>query len=540
MKGRWLGRRRRRKVLLLAALIIPLALSACGGSSGSGGASGGGSSGSPAAGNAGGSGDGAGSVLRVRFYDDPAGFDPANVFRIENENIAFNIFSGLTTYDSETGAIIPDLAESWETPDNKVWTFRLRKGVQWQKGYGEFTARDVLYSYNRILDPATASPYATEFANVESIEAPDDYTVVIRLKEPDGNFPHVVANYHQGQIVKKEVVEKYGDQFKWNPVGTGPYELESIDPNSQITLKRHEGYFRGPAPIERIVFSIIKDEATAMIALQNGEVDLVMRSSRQENLDRLEAEGFRMNHVNNYAVSLRVFNLEHPILKEKKVRQAWAHAVDFEAISAAVSPKLQTPWHSMLMDWMDVYTDDVPKYEYNPEKAKQLLAEAGYPNGFTILQLNTSATGVTDQMQLEQEYLRAVGINMEFELVDTPTYNNRRNAGEFEVAGRLLPAVNPDMILFSYLHPDNKSPGGLNGARYDNPEVTAKLGAARAETDPQKRLALYHEVQRIVMDELPYLPTFASNVYWPSKPNVEGVVINKLAQVNFFGVRFVD
>jgi peptide/nickel transport system substrate-binding protein len=95
-------------------------------------------------------------TLRVRFYDDPAGFDPATVFRVENENIAFNIFSGLTTYDSKTGKILPDLAESWETKDNITWIFKLRRGVQWQKGFGEFTSADVVYSYNRILDPATA------------------------------------------------------------------------------------------------------------------------------------------------------------------------------------------------------------------------------------------------------------------------------------------------------------------------------------------------------------------------------------------------
>ena len=96
-------------------------------------------------------------TLVVRFYDDPAGFDPATIFRIENENIAFNIFSGLTTYDSQSGKIVPDLAESWETPDNVTWTFHLRKGVQWQKDYGEFTAEDVLYTLKRTLDPATAS-----------------------------------------------------------------------------------------------------------------------------------------------------------------------------------------------------------------------------------------------------------------------------------------------------------------------------------------------------------------------------------------------
>ncbi|MBB6734126.1 ABC transporter substrate-binding protein [Cohnella zeiphila] len=475
-------------------------------------------------------------VLKVRFYDDPAGFDPATIFRIENENIAFNIYSGLTTYDSESGKIIPDLAESWETDDNRTWTFHLRKGVQWQKGYGEFTSADVVYSYNRIKDPAAASPYAAEFGNIASIEAPDAYTVVIKLKTPDGNFLHQVANYHQGQIVKKEVIEKYGDQAKWNPVGTGPFEVEKIDPSSEIVLVRHEGYYQGPAPIQKIIFSIIKDEATATIALQNGEVDVVMRSNVEENLDTLEKAGFKMNHVDNYAASLKVFNLNNPILAKKEVRQAWAYAVDFQAIAEGLSPRLQTAAKSILMDWMEGYSENTAQYAYDPDKAKELLAKAGYPNGFTIKQDGSSASGVTEQMQLEQEYLKAVGINLEFDLVDTPTYNQKRNDGDFEVSGRLLPAVNPDTILFSYLHPDNIAPKGMNGARYDNPELTKTLEAARAETDPDKRSQLYEKVQQIVMDDLPYLPTYNSNVYWPSKPNVDGIVINKLAQVNFYGV----
>lgn len=475
-------------------------------------------------------------VLRVRFYDDPAGFDPSNIFRIENENIAFNIFSGLTTYDSESGAIISDLAESWESPDNKSWTFKLRQGVQWQGGYGEFTADDVLYTYERNIDPNTASPYAAELANVVSMEAPDKYTVKIELEKPDGNFLHIVSNYHQGQIVKKEAVEAAGDQVNFKPVGTGPYALESIDVNSEIVLVRHAEYYKGPAPISKIIFSIIKDEATATIALQNGEVDVIMRSSKEENLDTLKATGFKMNFVNNYAKSLRVFNMEDPFLSKLEVRQAIAHAVDFDAIAKAVVPNLSAGTKTMLMDWMDVYTDATPQYDYDPEKAKQLLADAGYPDGFTLKQLSTSATGVTDQMQLEQEYLSKVGINLEFELVDTPTFNQRRNSGDFMSTTRLLPAVNPDMILFSFLHPDNLSPKGLNGARYNNPIMTEKLEAARAEVDSEERMKLYAEVQTIAMTELPYMPTYASNVYWPSKENIEGIVINKLAQVNFYDV----
>lgn len=478
-------------------------------------------------------------ALKVRFYDDPSGFDPASLFRIETENIAFNLYSGLTSYDSVTSKIIPDLAESWETKDQQTWTFRLHKGVQWHKGYGELTAADVVYSYNRIMDPATGSPYRAEFNNVDSLEAPDPYTVVIKLKRPDGNFLHQVANYHQGQVVKKEAIEKFGDQYKWNPVGSGPFYLESFTTGSEIVLARHDGYFQGPATLEKIVFNIIKDDETASIALQNQEVDLAMRIGFPETLKRLENDQrFTMNTAEG-GIGLTIFNPKFTPFTDGRVRRAWAHAIDRDAIIKATTPLTTKRWYSMLNKWMDGYTDDIPRYEYSPEKAKQLLAEAGYPNGFTVKQLSSSASGVSEAAQLEQSYLAKVGIKMEFELVDTPTFNKRRNSGDFEVGGRLLPAMNPDTVLFSYLHPDNMAPKGLNGAMYNNPELTSKLEAARGELDLARRKQLYADVQRIALTDLPYMPNSVSAVYWPGYKWVTGVDINPLSQVNFYGVKIM-
>jgi peptide/nickel transport system substrate-binding protein len=475
-------------------------------------------------------------TLRVRFYDDPAGFDPANIFRTENENIAFNIFSGLTTYSGASGDIAPDLAESWETTDNKRWVFKLRHNVKWHKGFGDFTSADVVYSYNRIRDPATASPYASEFASIDKIEAPDDYTVVIELKAPDGNFLHSVANYHQGQIVNKKAIEAAGRQVRWQPIGTGPFYLDQIDVNSRIVLKRNADYFRGKAPIETIIFQIIKDESTAAIALRKGEVDLVMRSNRQENLETLQKEGFVMNRVDDYAPSLRIFNPKNKALSDVRVRRAIAYAIDYDAINKATAPLLQKYTASILEPWMAGYTADVPTYPYNPELAKKLLAEAGYAKGLTFKNLSTSAQGVTEFQQFEIDYLAQVGVKMEMELVDTPTFNQRRNNGDFESTTRLLPAVNPDMVLFSYLHPENIAPKGLNGAFYNNPRVTELLDQVRSVLDAKKRKDMYAEIQKIVMTDLFYLPIYSNAAVWPGKKNVTGVKVNFLAQVGFFDV----
>jgi len=179
-------------------------------------------------------------------------------------------------------------------------------------------------------------------------------------------------------------------QVRWQPVGTGPYYLDFVDVNSRIVLKRHKDYFRGPAPIQTIVFQIIKDESTATIALRRGEVDLVMRSSREENIETLIREGFKMNKGDGYAVNLRIFNTKHKILSDLRVRQAMAHAVDFASVIKATSPVLQERAHSMLMPWMDVYTPNVPRYEFKAEDAVTLIRGAGgdFCSGFDIVGRN--------------------------------------------------------------------------------------------------------------------------------------------------------
>jgi peptide/nickel transport system substrate-binding protein len=474
----------------------------------------------------------------VRLWDNPQGFDPATLFRIETENIAFNLYNALTTYDPNTGEIVPDLAERWESPDARSWTFFLRRGVQWHGTYGELTSKDVLYSYNRVLDPATASPYRNDFASIESMSAPDDYTVMIQLKAPDANFLHQVASYHQGQVVKQEAVEKYGDQYQMNPVGTGPYLLEKFTPNSEIILARHDAYFKGPAKIRKVIFRIIKDDATAEVALKNREVDIAGRLTENSILARLQNDNrLELYKADGYAVNLTMFNLEFEPFAKRQVRQALAHAMDRDAIIRATAPITSTVSENMLPSWMPVFTANVPKYQFDPARARALLAEAGYADGFAFKLTGTAAGGgVSDADLLRQDYLSKIGVKMDFELVETTVYNQRRNRGEFEMAGRLLPAVNPDTILFGYLHPSNIAPKGLNSARYDNPMVTSLLEQARAEPNASRRNELYFEVQRIALTDLPYLPTAQSGTYWPAWKAVKGVVINKLANVDFWPI----
>lgn len=475
--------------------------------------------------------------LTVRIYDEPTGFDPATIFRIEAENVALNIYSGLTTFDPASGQPIPDLAEHWEiAPDARTISFTLRPNAQWQGEYGKVTSQDVKYSYERILNPATSSPYRAELGNVDGVEAPDDKTVVIKLKNPDPNFLYQVGNYHQGQIVKREAIEKLGDSYVRNPIGTGPFKLTNWTPNSQIVLEAHDGYFRGKPTLRKVTYRLIRDENSAEVALHNNEVGLAMNFTLNETLQRLAKDKTLVLHkADGYANNLTVLNLDQKEFSDVRVRQAMAYAVDNASIIKRIAPLTQSVADNILPPFMPVYTHDVPQYTYNPDRAKQLLKEAGYPNGFSVKLVQGGPPDAPTQ--LRQAMLADAGIKMDFDIVDTAGYNRRRATGDYEMTGRLYPAVNPDTLLFGYLHPDNIVPKGLNGAKYNNPALTSKLEAARAETNPDQRKALYAEVQKIAMTDLPYVPLYTANVYWAGYTWVRGVVINKLAEVDYYPVK---
>lgn len=475
--------------------------------------------------------------VRVRQYFEPGTLDPAFLFRIETENIAFNVYSGLTSFDPVTGAPVPDLAESWEiSEDGTEYTFHLVQNAQWHHGFGDFTSADVVYSYERVMDEATGSPYRAEFSNVESVTAPDDYTVVIKLKAPDANFLYQVGNYHQGQIVNQAAVEQYGDDYGRNPVGTGPFYLESWTANSQMVLRAHDGYFRGAPTLQKITFNLITDISAAETALLNGEVDLLANLSQgnTELIDRVAAaEGIVVHASEDYATNVYMFGADFEPFQDERVRRAFAMAVDWQAIPDALTPRTQRAWSAILPPWMPVYNPNLEVFPYEPEQAKALLTEAGYPDGFTVRQLNTSAG---DAALMTQAMLAEVGIDLQFEVVEPSVFNQRRNSGQFELSSRLYPAVNPDTLLFGFLHPDNAAPAGLNSSKYDNPRVTELLEMARAELDEAKRLEYYFEAQQVVYDEVGYLPYVASTVLWGGNEKIKNVQINRLANVDFYPV----
>ncbi|MGE0572696.1 MAG: ABC transporter substrate-binding protein [Dehalococcoidia bacterium] len=465
-------------------------------------------------------------VLRTRFYFDLLPLDPAKIFGIEQENTAVAVYSGLTAYNGKT-EVVADVAESWEQPDGNTFTFKLRPGVKWQQDYGTLTAEEVVASYNRVKD--NKGSYQAEFGLVDSIAALNETTVQFKLKKPDANFIHQVANYHQGSIANLKALEKLGDGMWLAPVATGPFELKDVKPGQGFTLQRFNDYFRGPATLEKIEMRTIADHNTAAIALKNNELDVVMAIRSEPALDQVARDSnIKFAVGEQWAISLWMFNTTSTALGDPRVRQAMAYAVDLPGSIKATSPRLGTPAISIVPEWFPEYSADVPKYGFDLKKAKDLLSAAGVSNGINVKYM--SLGNPSEFLILLQASMAAAGIDLEFEIVDRAQFNSRRVSGDFEITGRGFPSANVNQVLFGYLHPDNSPPVGFNGSRYNNPDVTLKLEAARSELDSAKRLALYAEVQKQAMTDLPYLPTNAANEYWGYNTKVRNVAVNRMPE----------
>ena len=540
---------RRRRVLQMAALggtgLAAAALVGCGSDdedspSTTGGSSTTSSSGSTnSAASTGGTSSGelaAEQVIRRRITQDLIGMDPATIFRINTEEIAFHVYSALATYGPNAEPV-PDAAESWEIGADQVTiTFKLHQGVKWHGDYGELTSEDVKFSYDRIMDPAAGSTYINQFNLVDSVEAPDAATVTIKLKQPDANFFHQVANYHQGAIANEKALEDLGEDYGYHPIGTGPYTFESFVPDQEVVIQRFDEYFGGPATIERVHLRFIADQETGAIAFQNEEVDIMGSTSNEETFHRLEADDRVAVNWQDQAggPSVGLFGGKTPALQDPRVRKAFSHAIDNEAVLKATAPLTYRLWNSIMPDWMDGYTDELPTYGYDPDEAKALLEAAGFGGGLTLKLLTTD---VSAGNQFEQDYLSKVGITLEFELVDQPAFVSRRPAGEFEVASRFYPAVNPDEMLFGHFHTDFAPPNGLNTAFYSNPDVDSLLEAARADFDKESRLAKYIEAQQLAMADAPYRTSnFSRRVEFAFKW-IEGVKTNPLTNMLYYPMK---
>ena len=469
--------------------------------------------------------------LRVRIGSDVGNLDPARIFGIENQTVASHVYNGMVKYDQATNKILPDLATSWSvSADGTEYTFKLRDGVMFHKGYGQLTSDDVKFSLERVLNPDTKSRYAGQLAGVKAVEAPDPLTVKIVLDAPNAGLLNKLTDFNQGWIASRKAVTEIGDkQYAMQPIGTGPFMFDKWSPGNQVRVVANKDHFGGPPSLDAVTFRIIKDETAAAIALENGEIDVFFALQSPPVIDRLKkADGIAvLNRVANHTINL-VLNQSVKPLDDIRVRKAIAYGISREALISGYFKGTKAPGHSVITSSFPEYTEELPQYAHDPEKAKALLKEAGQ-EGFTLELVTVGLSPYNELVIPMASDLEKVGIKTKITVLERGAYLQARGKGDIMtcITGIVGPP-DPDSPLVS-LYATKSFPPGMNTSRYNKADDL--LASAAAEQDPAKRTAIYQQIMGQTMEDVPVLPLYADQLFLAHSSKVKGLVQNSLFTV---------
>ena len=525
MKKKWKSLKPLTAVFCAAALTLGLAACSGGNTSADTGSASDTESASSAGQEAAGSGSASGRTdLNLRISDAFSTVDPHNLSLNSDIMLSRQVYEPLYWINDE-GEEIPMLATEYSvSEDGLTWTFQLREGVTFQNG-DPLTAQDVVYSYERCFDNA----YMQEKVEaIDSVTAPDDSTVEMHLKY---QFSPLMEKIAAIGIVSQSFAEANMDDqglLGFNACGTGAYSVKEAIPDVSITLEAYSGYWGGEAPIKTLNFEQITDETTAVTAFEAGEIDVMsipsanwaqISESGQYNTD---------SRPSNHVVYL-IFNTEAAPFDNRELRQAIAYAINREDIIAVAADGLADPATSLATSYMLGYTEDHMTYEYDPEKAKELLAEAGYPDGLDIGSMKTMSGSYFEKvMQVVQSQLAEVGITSTIEGMDGNSLVEDCITGNFTLAdmGQNL-SLDYD-FLKTYFNEEYIN--GLNMARVSDSQIQELFEQGASTTDKEERLAIYQEIEDLTQELCAYVPlynlqtTTAWNKDLNYTPSVTGVL----------------
>lgn len=457
--------------------------------------------------------DGSDEILTAAIAGEPDQLDPHKTTSYFSFEVLENIYDTLVEPD-ENLEMQPALAESWElSEDQLTWTFTLRQGVTFHDG-SDFTAEDVVYSYNRIIDEELSN--AWKFTAVDSIEAVDDYTVDITVTQPTPNLLSSIGGFKGMAIVEQENVES-GD-ITTDPIGTGPFSMEEYTSGDHITLAANPDYWGGAPEIGGVEFQFISEGSTAIAALKSGEVDWTdsIPTQQVESLSGDEAVTLGQSPSNDYWYL--ALNEKREPWSDVRVRQAIAYAIDRDAIVQATSYGTATA-NQLAIPEESVWYTDYDTYSTDLDKAQALLDEAGFEGGTLDLLVTSDYPETVTAAQIIADNLEPLGITVEIRTPDFATWLDEQNTGNFDMLMMgWLGNIDPDDFYYSQHHSD----GGSNAQGYSNGEVDELLDAARVETDQDARKDLYAQASTIIADEASYIYLYNPSVIQAWNPDLSG------------------
>ena len=441
----------------------------------------------------------------------PANLDPRIGTDAQSQRIDALLFDGLVARDASF-QFTPALAERWEQPDPLTLVFHLRSGVRFHDGR-PLTARDVLWTINSMRSGAIISPKAASYASINTMEAPDERTIILHLKRAD-NF--LLTNLSTGAM--GIVPDGSGKDFWQHPVGTGPFRFVSQQIDQEVVVERNPLSWAQVPSLERVRFAVVPDAITQSLELEKGSADVAVNSLPMDSLAVLARRpNLQINETGGTEIQYLGFNLRDPPLKDARVRQAIACAIDSQLVIKALLGGHARPAFSLLPASHWAWSGDGPRYDFDPARATRLLNEAGYAPGSDGVRLRlTMKTSTLEETRLlaavlQQQFAR-VGIALDIRSYETATFLSDVRSGAFQIYSLRWIGGNEQPDIFTFVFSTASfSPKGANRSHYSNPHLDALLDDAAQIPDADRRRADYVEAQNILARDLP-----AINLWYPN------------------------
>ncbi|MGD1815770.1 MAG: ABC transporter substrate-binding protein [Pleomorphochaeta sp.] len=462
-------------------------------------------------------------TLVVAIGADVTSFDPHIGKETPAVAVTNHIYDTLVDIDSATGEVVPQIAEKWEQVSDTEYVFTIRKGIKFHNGE-DLTAEDVKFSLDRAIASASVS-YIVDF--IDEVKVIDDYTVSVTLDAP---YAPALRNLAVpfAAIVPKDYVSANEDILKTAPVGSGPYKFVSWTQSDNTKLEAYDDYYAGAPKTKYITFKCTPEAAQRTIALEAGEVDIaydilttdLKRIKESDDLNLLEAPSLTCFYIS--------MNMNKAPFDNQKVRQAINYAIDRQLLVDTINSGTGAPANCIIAPKVFGYYD-IGDIEYNPEKAKQLLAEAGYPNGFSCsIWVNNNQSRV-EMCQAISEMFREVGITCKVEVMEFGTFISRSTAGEHDMGyfGWVTSTKDADYTYYSLEHSSQQGAAGNRTFTHD-PKVDELVEIGRTNADSAVRLEAYKDLAIYLKDLANNAPIIYTAINAGTSNKVEGFVLDPI------------
>lgn len=477
------------------------------------------------------------NVLNFATNQDIPHLDPHGTAANTSFRITYMLYDRLVTYDGTDTEVKPQLAEKWDiSEDGKTYTFYLNKDAKFHDG-SPVTAEAVKYSYTRAIDIGkSAAGQFSKVINKDSFEIVDDHTIKITTEKPFAPFLKSLGTVY-ANIVNPKLAENHGDDLGETfladkEMGSGPYVLESWDRGQKLVLKANKDYWGEAPKIETVNIQIVNEPATARLMLEKGEIDLLDDTMLSPDVmnNMKGTEGVEIVSSPGYQIDDIAINMEKEPLNDVKVRQALSHAVNYDSIINDILLGAAQRTGGIIPEGMFGYNQDIQKPEFDLEKAKALLKEAGHEDGFKLELLISENNEVRKNIAvMMQSDLKQIGIDLEIKTLAWPTFLETVTSGghQLALAAWTPDYADPDYNLWYFAHSSSKGPG-FNLAFYDNSKVDQLLEEGREVVDEARREEVYKEVQAIMAEEVPYIFPAQRLVQTAKRTWVKGYEINPM------------